>query len=173
MRAGVCGNARRQHADRLEHQVGRAAAGAAGGSELSDAGRWTTGEPLVHDLKTTTARAMYNHNNTRGVWFYMYAGAKGTLYSGILPGQDDEVVAYHSSGGGVRHAGGSYCNPQRLVLQRPDAGHRGQRGRQAEVEPTTTSWFRDDAEYYNHYRERQLAGHHRRRCAPTWRASAK
>ena len=74
------------------------AAGAAGGTELADAGAWTTGEPLARDLRTSTARAMYNHNDTRGVWFYMFAGASGTAYSWLLPGQDDEVVAYHSSG---------------------------------------------------------------------------
>ena len=38
---------------------------------------------------------MYDHNQTRGKIFYMFAGAKGTLYSGILPGQDDEAIAYH------------------------------------------------------------------------------
>ena len=54
---------------------------------------------------------MYNHNTTRSVWFYMFAGAKGTLYSGILPGQDDEAVAYHSTGGVSGSSGGSYCNP--------------------------------------------------------------
>ena len=41
----------------------------------------------------------------------MYAGAKGTAYSGILPGQDDEAVAYHSTGGVSGSSGGSYCNP--------------------------------------------------------------
>ena len=84
------------------------AAGAAGGSELSDAGSWTTSEPLVQDLKTTTARAMYNHNTTRSIWFYMFAGAKGTAYSGTLPGQDDEAVAYHTTGG--VSSTGSFCN---------------------------------------------------------------
>lgn len=44
---------------------------------------------------------MYNHNNAlmRRDLFYMFAGASGTLYSSILPGQDDEAIAYHSSGG--------------------------------------------------------------------------
>ena len=71
------------------------AGGAAGGSELADAGSWALSEPLVSDLKTSTSRAMYDHNQTRGKIFYMFAGAKGTLYSGILPGQDDEAIAYH------------------------------------------------------------------------------
>ena len=72
------------------------AAGAAGGSELANVGSWAVSDPLTSDLKTATARAMYDHNQTRAKWFYMYAGAKGTLYSGILPGQDDEAVAYHT-----------------------------------------------------------------------------
>jgi hypothetical protein len=76
------------------------AAGAGGGSELSDVrvlgpsqSRWCP------TLKPLLQGAMYDHNQTRAKWFYMYAGAKGTLYSGILPGQDDEAVAYHSAGG--------------------------------------------------------------------------
>jgi hypothetical protein len=77
----------------------RAASGAAGGSELSDMGSWTTSEPLVKDLKTTTARAMYHHNTTRNICFCMYAGAKGTGYSGALPGHDGAAVACHSTGG--------------------------------------------------------------------------
>jgi hypothetical protein len=65
----------------------RVAGGAAGGSERSDYGTWPAAEPLVKDLKTTTARAMYDHNNTRSVWFYMYAAAKGTLFADLLPGR--------------------------------------------------------------------------------------
>ncbi|HYO54497.1 hypothetical protein [Archangium sp.] len=85
------------------------ASGAGGGSELADNGEWATTDPIVGDLVTSTARAMYNHNTTRSKWFYMFAGAKGTLYSGILPGQDDEAVSYHSTGG--VSAAGSFCNP--------------------------------------------------------------
>ena len=85
------------------------ASGAGGGSELANMGDWATSEPLTSDLVTSTARAMYNHNTTRSKWFYMFAGAKGTLYSGTLPGQDDEAVAYHSTGG-VSVKGG-FCNP--------------------------------------------------------------
>ena len=54
-------------------------------------------------------RSLYNHNTTQGKIFYMFAGSKGTAYSGVLPGQDDEAVAYHSTGG-VSQAG-SFCNP--------------------------------------------------------------
>jgi hypothetical protein len=49
------------------------AGGAGGGSELANAGEWALSEPLVSDLKTSTARALYNHNNTRGSIFYMFA----------------------------------------------------------------------------------------------------
>ena len=60
---------------------------------------------------TTTTRAMYNHNQTYGRWIYRFAGAAGTLYSAVLPGQDDEVVAYHSTGGVSGAAGASFGNP--------------------------------------------------------------
>ncbi|MFP5393926.1 MAG: hypothetical protein ACLGI6_20690, partial [Gammaproteobacteria bacterium] len=108
---GVCGSAGRSQTGWNIKWV-RVAGGAGGGSELSDAGAWTTSEPLVRDLKTSTARAMYDHNDTRGIWFHMYAGARGTAYSFLLPGQDDEVVAYHSSGAVSGNAGGAYCNPR-------------------------------------------------------------
>jgi hypothetical protein len=78
--SGVCGNSDGTAQTGWNIKWVRAASGAGGGSELSDAGSWTTSEPLVQDLKTTTARAMYNHNATANVWFYMYAGAKGTAY---------------------------------------------------------------------------------------------
>lgn len=83
--------------------------GAAGGSELANVGDWAVSDPLTSDLKTATMRSLYNHNTTQGRSFYMFAGAKGTLYSGTLPGQDDEAVAYHSSGGMSNT--GSFCNP--------------------------------------------------------------
>jgi hypothetical protein len=85
------------------------ASGAGGGSELADVGEWAVKDPIVSDLKTATARNMYNHNTTAGITFRMFAGSKGTAYSGILPGQDDEAVAYHSTGG--VSGTGSYCNP--------------------------------------------------------------
>jgi hypothetical protein len=84
------------------------ASGAGGGSELANMGDWAVGDPLTTDLKTGNARTLYDHNQTRGKWFYMFAGAKGTLYSGTLPGQDDEAVAYHTTGG-VSKTGG-FCN---------------------------------------------------------------
>jgi hypothetical protein len=128
----------------------RAAAGAAGGSELADAGAWTTGEPLVRDLRTTTARAMYNHNDTSGVWFYMYAGARGTAYSFLLPGQDDEMVAYHSSGGVSGSAGGAYCNPSDWFCNDLTLGSARNEGGWPKWNNHAVS-FRDDRERYGHY----------------------
>jgi len=126
------------------------AAGAGGGSELANAGDWALSEPLVSDLKTGTARAMYDHNNTRAKMFYMYAGAKGTLYSFILPGQDDEAVAYHSAGGVSGSGGGAYCNPSDWFCNDLTMGT-------AVNEGGTAKWsnhsvvFRDNNEAYNHY----------------------
>jgi hypothetical protein len=135
----------------------RAAAGSAGGSELADIGAWTTSEPMVQQHKVATARALYNHSDTRGVWFYNYAGASGTLYSWALPGQDDEVVAYHSSGGVSGSGGSSFCNPgdwfcNDLTLgSGPNQGGRAKWGWHSVV-------FRDDGEDYRHYTDRNWAG---------------
>ncbi len=128
----------------------RAASGAGGGSELSDYGSWSTSEALVQDLKTTTARAMYDHNNTRNIWFYMYAGAKGTLYSGILPGQDDEAVAYHSTGGVAGSAGQALGNPADWFSNDLTLGTAANEGGSVKWNYHSVS-FRDDAEAYNHY----------------------
>ena len=85
--------------------------GAASGSGIVRPGSWAVGEPLVKDLKTSTARAMYNHSETRNVWFYMYAGAKGTI-SGICQVKMIKgAVAYHSAGGIAGSSGTSLCNP--------------------------------------------------------------
>ena len=133
------------------------AAGAAGGSELANAGDWATSEPLVSDLKSGTARALYDHNNTRSHWFYMWAGAKGTLYSGVLPGQDDEVVAYHSAGGVSGSSGGSYCNPSDWFCNDLTLGTAANEGGTAKWSYHTVS-FRDDNEQYNHYTNGQWQG---------------
>ena len=147
---GVCGNSDGSAQTGWNIKWVRAASGAGGGSELSDAGSWTTSEPLVKDLKTTTARAMYDHNATRGIMFYMYAGAKGTAYSGILPGQDDEAVAYHSSGGVSGSAGGAYCNPSDWLCNDLTLGSAATEGGHAKWTNHSVS-FRDDNEAYNHY----------------------
>ena len=126
------------------------AGGAGGGSELANSGDWAISEPLVSDLKTSTARAMYNHNDTRGVWFNMYAGASGTLYSFLLPGQDDEAIAYHSSGGISGSGGASYCNPSDWLCNDLSLGTAKAEGGRAKWAFHTVK-FRDDREAYNHY----------------------
>jgi hypothetical protein len=134
-----------------------AAGGAAGGSELADAGDWALDEPLVADLKTATARAMYDHSSTRAAWFNMYAGANGTLYSFVLPGQDDEAIAYHSSGGVSGSGGASFCNPSDWFCSYLSMGT-------AKTENGRVKWgyhsvaFRDDNESYNHYTNGNWAG---------------
>lgn len=148
--AGVCGNSDGSSQTGWNIKWIRTAAGAAGGSELADVGSWAVSDPLTQDLKTTTARAMYNHNTTRGIWFYMYAGAKGTLYSAILPGQDDEAVAYHSSGGVSGSAGGAYCNPSDWFCNDLTLGTAANEGGSTKWSYHSVS-FRDDGEAYNHY----------------------
>ncbi|HNF98878.1 MAG TPA: hypothetical protein PK493_16390, partial [Pseudomonadota bacterium] len=108
---GTCGNTDGTTQTGWNIKWVRVASGASGGSELADAGSWASSEQLTQDLVTTTARAKYNHNTTYGVTFYNYAGASGTLYSAILPGQDDEAVAYHTTGGVAGTAGASFGNP--------------------------------------------------------------
>ena len=147
--AGVCGDGGGTQTGWNIKWV-RAAGGAAGGSELSDAGSWTTSEPLVRDLKTSTARAMYNHNNTANVWFYMYAGARGTAYSFLLPGQDDEVVAYHSAGGVSGSSGSSFCNPGDWFCNDLTMGTAANQGGRAKWSFHSVA-FRDDRESYDHY----------------------
>jgi hypothetical protein len=147
---GVCGNVDGSSQTGWNIKWVRAASGAGGGTELADAGSWALTEPLVKDLKTATARALYDHNNTRNIWFYMYAGAKGTAYSGILPGQDDEVVAYHSTGGVSGSSGGSYCNPSDWWCNDLTLGTAANEGGSAKWSYHSVA-FRDDAEAYNHY----------------------
>jgi hypothetical protein len=125
------------------------AGGAAGGSELADDGDWAVSEPLVSDLVTTTARAMYNHNSTRSKWFYMFAGSKGAFYSGILPGQDDGAVAYHSSGAVSGSSGGSYCNPSDWFCNDLTTGTAACQGGRAKWSYHTVQ-YRDDGEDYDH-----------------------
>lgn len=133
------------------------AAGAAGGSELANVGAWTVSEPLASDLKTSTARALYNHNNTRGAMFYMFAGAKGSLNSVVLPGQDDEAVAYHSSGGISGASGGAYCNPGDWFCNDLTMGTAAAQGGRAKWANHSVA-FRDDGENFNHYRDGNWKG---------------
>ncbi|PTL84191.1 hypothetical protein [Vitiosangium sp. GDMCC 1.1324] len=125
------------------------ASGAGGGSELADYGEWAVSDPIVSDLVTSTARSKYNHNTTASVWFYMFAGAKGTAYSGILSGQDDEAVAYHSTGG--VSAKGGFCNPGDWFCDGTlNTGTAATSNGKAKWSYHTVQ-FRDDGENYNHY----------------------
>jgi hypothetical protein len=136
------------------------AAGAAGGSELADSGAWAVSEELVQDLKTTTARAMYNHNVTQSLSFNMYAGAKGAVTSAVLKGQNDSVVAYHSTGGTSGTSGTRLCNPGQSAITCPNDLTLGT----AVNEGGSTKWsfhsvvFRDDAEAYDHYANKNWEG---------------
>jgi hypothetical protein len=155
--AGVCGNSDGSTQTGWNIKWVASAAGSGGGSELADIGSWTTSEPLVQDLKVSTARAMYDHNETRGVGFWMYAGASGTLYSGILPGQDDEVEAYHSAGGVSGSSGRALCNPGDWFCNDLTLGDGPNQG-------GSTKWnnhsvaFRDDDEDYDHYTDESWGG---------------
>ena len=155
--SGVCGDSGAGTQAGWNIKWVRAAAGAAGGTELSDIGAWTTSEPLVQDLKTSTARAMYNHNVTRNIWFYMYAGARGTLYSFALPGQDDEVVAYHSAGGVAGSSGRSLCNPGDWWCDDLRLGTQANQGGSVKWSHHSVA-FRDDGEDYDHYARGSWAG---------------
>lgn len=147
--SGQCGNTDGSTQTGWNIKWVRVAAGAAGGSELSDYGTWPISEPLVKDLKTTTARAMYDHNSTRSIWFYMYAAAKGTLFANILPGQDDEVVAYHSVGGTAGAAGTALGNPADFFSNDLTLGTTANEGGSVKWSYHSVN-FRDDAETYAH-----------------------
>jgi hypothetical protein len=146
---GVCGNTDGTTQVGWNIKWVDVASGAGGGSELADNGEWATSDAIVGDLVTSTARAMFNHNTTRSVWFYMFAGAKGTAYSGILDGQDDEAVAYHSTGG-VSVKGG-FCNPGDWFCDGTlNTGTSATSNGKAKWSYHTVS-FRDDGENHNHY----------------------
>jgi hypothetical protein len=126
------------------------AAGAAGGSELADLGSWAVGDPLTSDLKTSTARAMYDHNQTRAKPFYMYTGAKGAIQSGLMPGQDDQAVAYHSSCGVSGSSGAGFCNPSDWWCNDLTLGTAANEGGRAKWSFHNVQ-FRDDAQSLDHY----------------------
>ncbi|MDI1434247.1 hypothetical protein [Polyangium sorediatum] len=125
------------------------ASGAGGGSELANIGAWAVSDKLTDDLKTATMRGLYDHNQTRGKWFYMFAGAKGTLYSGTLAGQDDEAVGYHSTGG--VSVEGSFCNPGDLLCGGTLTTGSGATSNNKAKWSFHSVLLRDDAEQYNHY----------------------
>jgi hypothetical protein len=126
--------------------------GAAGGTELADLGHWAVSDPLTSDLRTATVRSMYDHGATQGAVLYMFAGARGTLYSGALPGQDDEVIAYHSSGGLA--STGSFCNPGNWFCDdtlQLDAEGSSKKGADVPKWSHHMVLFRDDGEQHDHY----------------------
>lgn len=147
-------------------------AGAGGGTELADLGYWAVSDYITNDLRTGTVRSMYDHNQTRGKTFYMFAGASGGVESGLLNGQDDRVISYHSSGGvasanidGSYTTTGSYCNPGDSFCDTTlSTGMGGMSwswscgflwlstcyGSASKWSNHTVFW-RDDGENYNHY----------------------
>ena len=155
--AGQCGNLNGTSQTGWNIKWVRVAAGAAGGSELANIGAWAVSEPLVSDLKTSNARALYNHNNTAGKTFYMYAGARGAAYSSVLPGQDDEVIAYHSSGAISGSSGGSFCNPSDWFCNDLTMGTSPAQGGRTKWSNHSV-FFRDDGEALNHYVNGSWAG---------------
>ncbi|SEU34018.1 hypothetical protein [Stigmatella erecta] len=156
--SGVCGNTDGTTQTGWNIRRVYVASGAGGGSELADAGEWAVKDPIVGDLVTTTARSMYDHNATRAKTFYMYAGAKGTFYAAILDGQDDEAVAYHSTGGVSGSSGGAYCNPGDWFCDGTlNTGTNACSNGKAKWSYHSVA-LRDDAEAYNHHGAGNWAG---------------
>jgi hypothetical protein len=115
------------------------AGGAAGGSEVAGVavGLWTGAVNLffdllgiesdapgiipnmliLRDLVPSTARSLYDHNVTGGVQFHMYAGSNdnNVLTRHLLAGDDDNLVAYHSSGGVAGSSGRPLCNDNKFL----------------------------------------------------------
>lgn len=149
--SGTCGSTGTTQTGWNIHWVD-VAGGAAGGTELANLGYWAVSDPLTSDLRTGTVRSLYNHNNTRGAVFYMFAGAKGTAYSAALPGQDDEVIAYHSSGG--LSATGSFCNPGNWFCDSSlnyNAASSTKGGSTIQKWSNHSVYVRDDSESHDHY----------------------
>jgi len=132
------------------------AGGAGGGSELANLGQVFTGQPIDKDLKTTAARALYNHNVTQGRWLYRFAGAAGTLFPGSFLGQHDDAFSYHSSGG--VSVMGTFCNPGDFLC--PASLGTGTAGTSngAALWSYMSVSFRDDGNAYNHYANGNWAG---------------
>jgi hypothetical protein len=87
----------------------------------------------------------------------MYAGSKGTLYSFVLPGQDDEAIAYHSSGGVSGSSGASFCNPSDWLCNDLTLGTAANQGGRAKWSYHSVR-FRDDSEALDHYTRGNWAG---------------
>ena len=147
---GVCGNTDGTTQVGWNIKWVDVASGAGGGSELADMGEWKQDDPIVADLITTAARSLYNHNTTRSKWLYMFAGSKGALWAALLPGQDDEAVAYHTTGGVSGTNGAAYCNPGDWFCDALTTGTSACSNGQPKWSYHTVE-FRDDTEAYDHH----------------------
>ena len=125
--------------------------GPTGRDSVTAAWRLPVGRAVPSQATRTSRRS------TRAIWFYMYAGASGTLYSGVLPGQDDEAVAYHSSGGVSGSSGAAFCNPSDWFCNDLTLGTAANEGGRAKWGYHSVK-FRDDNEAYNHYTNGNWAG---------------
>ena len=75
---------------------------ASGGSELANDAAWwgINNDPMTLSLKTGTARGAGMHDSTRGVAVkHMMGDPSWEAGSGLLPGEDDGAVAFHSGCG--------------------------------------------------------------------------
>jgi hypothetical protein len=90
-----------------------------GGSELAS-GDWLSeflaGCSLASYVRPGNFRTAWNHNDTNGKVFYQVAGDIGPSWalwyatSGLLPGDDDGIVALHSAGGATCGGSSSGCS---------------------------------------------------------------
>ena len=107
----------RSFAYKVTHVI--ALASAEGGSEVASAGVWIIKRvgnylggfigsalaeiavrglaPAIYNLQVSRARGLYNHNDAYNTNFYHWAGSKGSVLSWMLPGEDDFIVAFHST----------------------------------------------------------------------------
>jgi hypothetical protein len=91
-----------------------------GGSELGGGGwasNFLAGCSLASSLTPGNFRvSSWNHNDTNGATFYQVGGDIGPSWalwyvtSGLLPGDDDGIVALHSAGGATCGGGTSGCS---------------------------------------------------------------
>ncbi|HEX2872981.1 MAG TPA: hypothetical protein VHP33_17085 [Polyangiaceae bacterium] len=95
---------------------------AEGGTELASTGAmanvvasiWggSVVTPSVSYLSPSYVRGAYDHNDTAGSAFFHVAGYDGGSYgsAGLLPGQDDGVVPFHSACGYVKVFSATQCS---------------------------------------------------------------
>jgi hypothetical protein len=114
---------------------------------------------IFADLIPTSARSLYDHNVTAGVRFQMYAGSFDNIFltSPLLFGDDDGLIAYHSSGGVAGSSTRALCNNSKLLcgeLTRGTAPNGNSSWphlvRGGEKWNNHTVAFRDDAGIYPH-----------------------